>query len=462
MSGGDAQRLRRTEHERERALLSLRAAVISQVGRRRGDAGLVGVEEAVDEALAQLVAAGQHLVGDLDDVHDLWAGWAQRRLIDEQRSAAARYHDPVDVGDHAQALTVSVSGDITQPTDEGRALWRIREILSVLHGDQRRWAEAWYDEVLAGSLPAGSQPRGLQAAFGWSPSKTKSVSQRGRRKIAAFLEDRASGVICAERRSLIDAFIVTSIPQWRGTASRLDDDQYAAVLFHVAGCEDCWATWHARRRSLRARSHSILLLPVDALAGVAVGAHSASQAMLARVGLGSAGAAAVSSGTAIGTKTAAVCASVVCAAAATAGGELAGVLPPLRERPIPTRENSARKPAKVVAAPQRTARASELRRVAATRPSPVRSAATLAASSRSDPAKRTSTIKAPVTPGDLPLASAPRSPTSSTPTRLTRASTRSTPREPLTALPGSSPTPAPAPATAAGRTGGCVPGSLGC
>jgi len=266
---------------------------------------------------------------------------------------------------------------------------------------------------------------------------------------------------------------VTSIPQWRGTASRLDDDQYAAVLFHVAGCEDCWATWHARRRSLRARSHSILLLPVDALAGVAhalgerlagvaVGAHSASQAMLARVGLGSAGAAAVSSGTAIGTKTAAVCASVVCAAAATAGGELAGVLPPLRERPIPTRENSARKPAKVVAAPQRTARASELRRVAATRPSPVRSAATLAASSRSDPAKRTSTIKAPVTPGDLPPASAPRSLTSSTPTRLTRASTPSTPREPLAALPGSSPTPAPAPATAAGRTGGCVPGSLGC
>ena len=340
------------------------------------------------------------------------------------------------------------------------------------------WAEAWYDEVLSGSLPLGAQPRGLQAAFGWSPSKTKSVSQRARRKIAAFLEDRASGVICAERRALIDAFIVTSIPQWRGAAAaRLEEDQYAAVLFHVAGCEDCWATWHARRRSLRARCHSILLLPVDALAGavhalgerlagVAVGAHSASQAMLARVGLGSAGAAAVGGRTAIGTKTAAVCASVVCAAAATAGGEIAGVLPPLRERPIPTRDSSARKPDKVVAAPQRTATAAAgLQRVAATRPSPVRSAATLAASSRSDPAKRTSTIQAPVTPGDLPPASAPRDPSTSTSVRRRRASRaprrhrrRASRWQPLA---GSSPTPPP-PAAAAGPSGGCVPGSLGC
>ena len=107
--------------------------------------------------------------------------------------------------------------------------------------------------------PLGAQPRGLQAALGWSPSKTKSVSQRARRKMAAFLEDRASGVICAERRALIDAFIVTSIPQWRGTRRvAWTTSSTQRCSFTSPGCEDCWATWHARRRSLRARCHSDL------------------------------------------------------------------------------------------------------------------------------------------------------------------------------------------------------------
>ena len=80
-------------------------------------------------------------------------------------------------------------------------------MLSVLRGDQRRWAEAWYDEVLSGSRPSGAQPRGLGDALGWSPSKTKSVSQRARKRMASFIDDRAKGVICDEQRILLDAYV---------------------------------------------------------------------------------------------------------------------------------------------------------------------------------------------------------------------------------------------------------------
>ena len=67
----------------------------------------------------------------------LWIVCAQRRLIDQRRCAESARRDPVAVGDHAQALAVSVSGDVTQLTEDARQWWRIREVLSTLSGDQR-------------------------------------------------------------------------------------------------------------------------------------------------------------------------------------------------------------------------------------------------------------------------------------------------------------------------------------
>jgi hypothetical protein len=463
------ERQRDDDMQRQRMLLNMRAGVVRAVWRRFPTAGSAAVEEAVDEALAQLVRAGIHLE-ESADVAATWIVWSRRRLIDERRSAEFRNrHVVIDIDD---AVGGVASDDVTQLTDDDRQWWRIREILDVLHGDQRAWAEAWYDEVLSDTLPAGAQPRGLPAALGWSPSKTKSVSQRARRKMAAFLKDRASGAICADRRALLDSFIDGSLAaEAHDPSSPHAPDRHQAVLLHIAGCEDCWAVWRARRRTLLGRCHSILLVPVDALSAAghaladrlgaaAAGAHSATQALLARLGLGGAGAAALGGGAAtISGKTAAVCAALVCAA--TAGGEIAGVLPVLHERSPKTRDTSAAKPEKTT--PPAPTQTSALRTTAPSTPSPVRSAATLAATSRSGATARTATIQSPATPGDLPIARATRSPSTSTSTRgsagspTTSLSTLSTPTASST-----SPTRRRAATTAPRGEPDCVPGDLGC
>ena len=210
------ERQRDDQSQRERMLLEMRASVVRAVWRRFPTAGSAAVEEAVDEALAQLVRAGSHL-DDPAQVSATWIVWSRRRLIDERRSAEFRNRDVVE--DIDDAVSGVASDDVTQLTDDDRQWWRIREILSVLHGDQRAWAEAWYDEVLADTLPAGAQPRGLPSALGWSPAKTKSVSQRARRKMAGFVEDRARGAICSDRRALLDSFIDSSLPARTGSTS---------------------------------------------------------------------------------------------------------------------------------------------------------------------------------------------------------------------------------------------------
>jgi hypothetical protein len=453
-------------------LLEMRASVVRAVWRRFPTAGSAAVEEAVDEALAQLVRAGSHL-HDPAQVNAMWIVWSRRRLIDERRSSEFRNRDVVE--DLDRAVSAVASHDVTQLTDDDRQWWRIREILGVLRGDQRAWAEAWYDAVLSDTLPAGAQPRGLPDALGWSPAKTKSVSQRARRKMATFLEDRASGAICADRQALLDSFVESSSPRASQTGSAgLSPDRYEAVLLHVAGCEDCWALWYARKRSLVGRCHSILLVPVDALsagghaladriAATALGAQHATQALLARLGLGSAGAVALGGGAAtISTKTAAVCVTVVCAA--TAGSEIAGVLPAFHERTPETRDANAGKPDKAQPPAQRGS--SALKNAAATMPSPVRSAAALAARSRTNPRARTATIKSPVIPGDLPLAG----PEASSPTRtIKRAATTPTGLSTLSAPSRLSATPTNATQMAPGSTSAtarhspdCVPGDLGC
>jgi hypothetical protein len=235
--------------------------------------------------------------------------------------------------------TIECSDELLRLTDDARQWWRIREILSVLPGDQRRWAEAWYDHVLSASRESGAQPRGLPDVLGWSPSKTKSVSRRARMKMAAFIDDRARGAVCDEKRALLDAFVMAGRP---GSGGELDDERYEAVMFHVAGCENCWAEWHCRRRALLGRCGAIIAVPFDAvasgaqaleakLAGLAHGVHGVAHSMMTRLGIG--GAAAAGGGAAtLGGKATAVCVGVVCAA--TAGGELAGVLPPIAPQPI--------------------------------------------------------------------------------------------------------------------------------
>jgi DNA-directed RNA polymerase specialized sigma24 family protein len=311
-----------------------------------GRVGSSAVCEAVDEALAQLVAAEGHL-GEPDQVKALWITCARRRLIDEQRSAESRYRDMAAParGEAAWAPAGSAWGEPMRLTEDERQWWRIREILSVLHGDQRIWAEAWYDRVLSASRVSGGQPRGLAEALGWSPAKTKSVSRRARMRMAAFIDDRMSGAVCDEQRGLMDAMIVAGRP---GRDSGLDEHCYETVLIHVAGCEDCWAAWHARRRMLLGRCRDMLAVPIDGLAvaahtlaaklfGLAMETHIQAQELPASVGIG--GAAAAGGGAAtIGAKATAVCVGLACAAT---GGELAGVLPVISLEPLNDVRSSA-------------------------------------------------------------------------------------------------------------------------
>ena len=207
MSAG-ARRDRRQQFERDRTVLHMRAAVLAAVAPAFVDRmGSSAVSEAVDEALAQIVAAEGHL-GDPDAVKALWITCARRRLIDEQRSAEVRHRALTAGDDAAAALADSVWREPTRLTEDERQWWRIREILGVLRGEQRVWAEAWYDRVLSASRVSGGQPRGLAEALGWTPAKTKSVSRRARMRMAAFIEDRVSGVVCEEQRRLMDDLIV--------------------------------------------------------------------------------------------------------------------------------------------------------------------------------------------------------------------------------------------------------------
>ena len=353
-----AQRERHEQLKRERAVLRMRESVVSAITpaylRRVGSSAIF---EAVDEALAQIVAAGDHL-REPDEVKALWITYARRRVIDGERSAEFKHRAAEPIGDGAPS-PADTSNELLRLTDDARQWWRIREILSVLRGDQRRWAEAWYDHVLSASRAQGAQPRGLSDALGWTPSKTKSVSRRARTKMATFIDDRTSGAVCDEQRARLDSFILAG----KGSGQDLDPESYEAILFHVAGCEDCWAAWHTRRRALLGRCGAILAAPVEAaaaaaqgleakLAGLAHGVHLQGASLLARIGIG--GAAAAGGGAAtIGGKTAAVCVGVVCAATA-ASGELAGVLRPVT--PVPVHEKRE-KPERATRAQSRPAAA---------------------------------------------------------------------------------------------------------
>jgi DNA-directed RNA polymerase specialized sigma24 family protein len=477
MSAG-ARRDRRQQFERDRTVLQMRAAVLAAVAPAFVDRmGSSAVSEAVDEALAQIVATGGHLA-DPDAVKALWITCARRRLIDEHRSAEFR-HRALTAGDNAAAaLADSVGHEPARLTEDERQWWRIREILGVLRGEQRVWAEAWYDRVLSASRVAGGQPRGLADALGWTPAKTKSVSRRARMRMAAFIEDRVSGVVCEEQRRLMDNLILA-----RGSGGEIREPRHDAVLVHVAGCEACWAAWHARRRVLLGRVRSAVTLPVDGLliaghtlalklAGAGVAAHSQSHALLARVGLG--GAAAAGGGAAtVGGKATAVCIGVVCAA--TAGGEIAGVLPPLvadapqeersaTERPKPERKPAAAARPSAAHDPTTAAKLAVARATAAAAAAQRKAAAVSKVARESVPKK---VVRG--TPGDLPQAALP--PAASAPDSAAPA-TSSSGAAGASSAAGPEPAPtfnAPAATSGAefapipdGAAETCAPGSFGC
>jgi hypothetical protein len=419
--------------------------VIAAIVKRTPDAGSSATLDAVDEALAQLYAAGTHS-GDLEEVKALWISVAHCRLLDEQGSAHVKRREWIAVEDHEQALSVSVCGELGDFTDERRAWWRVRELLVALQGQQRTWAaEAWYRQV-SGPLKPGAQPRGLHEVLGWSHAKTEKTAQRARRTMAAFVKERASGAACRQQGGLLDAFIATS--RSAKQAPTLDEQLFERALFHVAGCPDCSAAWRARRRTLAERCSPALVLPLDGLtaaahataaklASVLAGAQNATLSVLGRVGGGAA--AAGGSAVTLTGKTAAVCATVVCAA--TAGGELTGALAPIVS--LPTHHHSQQAARKVPRAPAQHASRHLIRPTVAVSYAirlQRRTAAPPSATAGTSSPPRTSSP--PLMPGDIPQAS-------------------STPA----AAPPGTPSARSAPARRAAvstRTPPCIPGDLGC
>lgn len=254
----EARRRRDEERDHEQAVVAMRDSVCRIVAARMPGAGSAATEDAVDAALLRLFARNEHLAA-LDYVKRGWIIYACQRLLDEQRSAAARRLDPVDAEEHPRALALSATVHASDVSEQERPL-RVPEIFGVLHGDQRRWAEAWFDR----RLETGKQPRGLDQALGWSASKTKSVSGRARGKMKAYIRAYANGEVCIKQRALLDTLIDATDKQLPAQLEAVP--QLEAVLMHVASCDECRAAWHSPA-SRRARTHGPQLAAVRIVRG---------------------------------------------------------------------------------------------------------------------------------------------------------------------------------------------------
>ncbi len=447
--------LARRERDRvercERALVGMRDAVVAEMP-HLPSLGSSPIDEAVDRALDEIRAQGQHLAGDPADLRGLWVLYARRRLIDHGRSAESRRRDRVPVEEHTEALALTGTGELVDLSEDDRDWWRALEILSVLPGDQAVWGKAWFLEIAA-----GRSGRGLAAVLGWSPAKTEKVSQRARAQMINFLRRRASGSVCSARRALLDAFNATRANRRAGRGwsdgDGLDQHRFELVLAHLMSCADCSTAWETGRRPPLARCAVILTLPFGQaaaaaaalrakLAGVIAGAHGAAFSLRQRLGVGG-GAATLGGGAAtLGGKTAAICGAVLCTAGA-AGGALVEAVPSI----LPP---TARHAHHASPAAHRPARA----RVATYTPPPATTTAattTVASATPATPAAGPPTPHptspgASFTPGDLPPASAPAS--AGTPT--TGAASGS-----------GGPSGAASAAPASGQPS-CTPGDLGC
>ena len=466
------RRERDQQRARESALVGMREIVIAAQAVFLASLGSAAVIDCVDDALARMTP--DECVGDPEEVRGKWIYRATCLLIKLAQSAEMRHRDPIAIDEHAQALALSVSGDVVALSEEARQCWRMEEVVHRVHEEDQPWSQAYAERVLDRSLDPGAQPRGLPQALGWTTQETKNASRRARRAMVAFIKERASGEVCRDRQALLDSFIATDSARGDDQHTVLDQKRFLEMIFHLGGCHDCALAWRARRATLAGRVAPLLALPLDAVSWAARVARDlagslelATLSVRQRLGLG--GTSVVV--TTISGKTAAVCATAVCAVGA-GSAELAGVLPPI----APDRVNHV---ARKHAADQHAWR---------THARPVVTPATYSAVTPAPaPPTRppaTSAADAPAvpeddfTPGDLPEASS-TSPGgssagsagggSSSPGDLPSASSTSTGGS-STGSPdlGSSapvtppPPPPPTPAAASGDGVHCVLGELGC
>ena len=463
-----ARRQHDAQDRRERELIDIRDSVVAAMP-SFPNLGSSPISEAVDEALDQLRATGKHLAGDIDEAKSTWILYAKRRLIDCHRSAASKRRESMPVDEHTQALTVSAADDVTIAADVDRDWWRVREILSQFHGDERRWMEAWFDKVLAGE----TQPRGLDQALGWHQRRTESVSRRARRRMATFVDHRHSGGVCREQRDLLESYRTAAVSHAPGdVAAQLGEERYQALIFHLAGCEDCWTAWHLQRRTtVLRRVAAAITLPFGQLAGLAhafrgkldtlaAALHSTTFSLRQRLGLGGGAGAAVTGGgvATISGKAAAICGAVVCAAGA-AGGAVVEAVPALLPATVHHAAHHAPRHAK-----QTAARSPQPAATVASYTAPVTAPTTQTAAAA--PVKKPATTTQPsYTPGDLPPASSQQTASTSSTPQASAASTASQPGQlPSSTTSSSTPTrPVTAPRPEQHASPSCIPGNLvGC
>jgi hypothetical protein len=457
-----ARRRREEDDARYRALLEMRDSVIAAVTWETPYAGSLAIEEAVDKALVQVLKKGAHRC-EPALARNWWISWAEARLIDYGRRGASKYRDRIPVDEHPQALARGAEDEALELLDNDELTTAgLHEVLGMLKGLQREWAHALFAQLLCAAEGEGEALPALAEMLGWSAAKTQKTGERARVTMTAFITDRATGKICSRRQAVLDAYITVTEGRAGAAPGDADRREFEAVVLHLACCPECQVAWRRRRSSLLARLGAVVMVPLDSLAaaahtaagkltGMASSAQNVTIALLQRVGIGRG--VGVGGALGIGTKTAAVCVGVVCAAG-TATGELTGVLPPLLPDRTPELRHHAITPARVQPASSTAGSTPAINpRQAPSAPRTPRSAGKLPASSSatqtpsSTHARRTAVAPPPPPPPPPPPASRPGfTPGDLLPASATR-----------TANPPPPPPPPPPP-----RQPTCTPGDLGC
>ena len=436
-----ARRRREEDDAGRRALLAMRDSVTKAVARQMPWAGLFAVEEGVEHALEELLKKDAHRC-EPALARNWWISWAKLAVINIGHGAAFRQRARLPVDEHPQALTQGVEDEALELLDDEVSLARLEEILTVLKGPQREWAQALFAQVTSGD---GEPTRDVGVLLGWSPAKTKKTAERACTTMTEFIKDRATGKVCSRRQAVLDAYITATEGCAGAPPAAAAGREFAAVALHLAGCPECQVAWHRRRTSLLARCGALIMVPLDSLAaaaqplagklaGVCSGAHNATLSLLQRVGLGGGAAAAGGGAAALGAKTTAVCVGLACAAGAGVA-EIAGVLPPT----APSKSENADLKAAQTPRPKPTPAVRSVGRTPPPPPAAVRRASSSSTRTRTAPRPTVTPPPPPAvatsgsqayTPGDLPTA------------------------------PLAPPPPPPPPPPAA--TTRCVPGDLGC
>ncbi|HEV7806499.1 MAG TPA: hypothetical protein VGO80_11810 [Solirubrobacteraceae bacterium] len=459
-----ARRRDEEDDARRRALLGMRDSVTKAVAQQMPRAGSLAVEEAVEYALEKLLNQDAHRC-ELVLARNWWISWAKRAVTNIDKSAAARTREWLPVDEHPQALTRAAEDDALELLDDDATILR-DEILAVLKGPQQEWAQALFAQLMCERDDDRPLPD-LDEVLGWSAAKTKKTAQRACTTMTEFIKDRATGKVCSRRQAVLDAYITATEGHAGAPPAEAAGREFAAVALHLTGCPECQVAWHRRRTSLLARCGALIMVPLDSvaaaaqalagkLAGLFSGAQNATLSLLQRLGLGGGAAAAGGSAAALGTKTAAVCVGLVCAAGAGVA-EITGVLPPI----APSKSENVQLKATQAARPKPTPAVSGAvarRSVGRTSPPPPPPAA-VRRSAAERRAGSSSTRTASSTSARRPAVTPPPPPPPPPPAAATSSSQDYTPGD-LPAAPLAPPPPPPPPPPAA--TPGCVPGDLSC